>query len=97
MHKEVWVHPVGRWAWLMRDPAGPALVEGEADSNVEFIPTGARSGTVVQAVPVQGKFRAMLPEGIYTVRCNGLEQSRVFLPAGTYRLDLRPGRAMGLW
>ena len=28
--KEVWVHPVGRWIWLMRDLAGPATVEGSA-------------------------------------------------------------------
>ena len=26
--KEVWVHPVGRWIWLMRDLAGPAILEG---------------------------------------------------------------------
>jgi len=93
-YKEVWVHPVGRWIWLMRDLAGPALVEGEADSIVEFIPTGARSGSVLRAIPAHGKFRAMLPEGNYTVRSHGLEQTRVFLPAGTYHLDLRPGRAM---
>src|SRR5208337_67873 len=93
-YKEVWVHPVGRWIWLMRDLAGPALVEGEADSTVEFIPNGARSGSILRAIPAQGKFRAMLPEGNYTVRCHGLEQARGFLPAGTYHLDLRPGRAM---
>ena len=35
-YKEVWVHPVTRWIWLMRDLAGPALVEGQAGAPVEF-------------------------------------------------------------
>ncbi len=39
-YKEVWVHPVARWIWLMRDLAGPALVEGQADAPVEFVATG---------------------------------------------------------
>ena len=127
-YKEVWVHPVARWIWLMRDLAGPALVEGQADSTVEFIPNiqddrtlqrssadwqsavspiGNRQsagtyetlnssgpGAVIQANPTNGQFRAMLPEGKYTVRCQGEEQTRVFLPAGTYHLDLRPGQAL---
>src|SRR5437762_11363097 len=40
-YKEVWVHPVARWIWLMGDLAGPALVEGEAESLVEFVKTGS--------------------------------------------------------
>jgi len=36
----------------------------------------------------------MLPEGKYTVRCQGEEQTRVLLPAGTYHLDLRTGHAL---
>jgi hypothetical protein len=36
----------------------------------------------------------MLPEGKYTVRCHGEEQARVFLPAGIYHMDLRPGQAL---
>ena len=35
-YKEVWVHPVGRWIALMRDLAGPALVEGQAAGPVVF-------------------------------------------------------------
>ena len=90
-YKEVWVHPVARWIWLMRDLAGPALVEGQADSSVEFIPTGAGQNAVLHAVPTNGQFRVMLPEGKYTVRCQGAEQERIFLPTGTYQLDLRRG------
>jgi hypothetical protein len=93
-YKEVWVHPVARWIWLMRDLAGPALVEGQADSPVEFIANGSGPGTVTRANPTNGQFRAMLPEGKYTVRCHGEEQARIFLPADTYHLDLRPGHAL---
>src|SRR5712691_7912912 len=78
----------------MRDLAGPALVEGQADSLVEFIANSSRPGIVTQANPTNGQFRAMLPEGKYTVRCHGEEQRKIFLPAGTYHLDLRPGWAL---
>ncbi len=93
-YKEIWVHPVGRWIWLMRDLAGPALVEGQAGSTVEF-----KDATYGQQIEVKpdlgtGRFRAMLPEGKYTVRSNGEEQTRTFLPGGTYNLDLRGGRAL---
>jgi len=93
-YKEVWGHPVGRWIWLMRDLAGPALVEGEADSPVDFIPTHAGASAATRAKPVDGRFRSELPEGSYTVRCHGMEQGQVFLPAGTYHLDLRPDHAL---
>jgi hypothetical protein len=93
-YKEVWVHPVARWIWLMRDLAGPALVEGQADSPVEFIPNSSGPATISRANPKNGPFRAMLPEGKYTVRCHGEEQARIFLAAGTYHLDLRPGHAL---
>jgi len=93
-YKEVWVHPVARWIWLMRDLAGPALVEGQADSPVEFVATGVTPRSAIRAIPVQGRFRVSLPEGKYHLRCHGEEQSRVFLPAGTYHLDLRRGRAL---
>jgi hypothetical protein len=93
-YKEVWVHPVARWIWLMRDLAGPALVEGQADSPVEFTTAGSSPDSVIRVIPAQGQFRAMLPEGRYTVRCHGEEQTHVFLPAGTYHLELRSGRAL---
>jgi hypothetical protein len=93
-YKEVWVHPVARWIWLMRELAGPALVEGQADSPVEFIAISSGPSAVIRANPTSGQFRAMLPEGKYTVRCHGEEQVRIFLPAGTYHLDLRPGHTL---
>src|SRR5262249_22718320 len=71
----------------------PALVEGQADSPVEFVNTGVRSGEVTRVVPVHGQFRVMLAEGKYTVHCGRQAQSRVFLPAGKYQLDLRAGRS----
>ena len=93
-YKEVWVHPVGRWIWLMRDLAGPALVEGKSDAVVEFCPLGLNQNAVTKVQPVNGQFRATLPEGKYRVECHGQEQTLVCLPAGQYHLDLRPGRAL---
>src|SRR4029077_20579737 len=62
-YKEVWVHPVGRWIWLMRDLAGPALVEGQADSTVEFIANSSAPSSLTRVNPMNGQFRTMLPEG----------------------------------
>jgi hypothetical protein len=93
-YKEVWVHPVARWLWLMSDLAGPALIEGEADSPVEFISEEAAPNSIVKAKPAKGHFRVFLPEGKCLVRCHEAEQAQTFLPTGLYRLDLRPGRAL---
>jgi hypothetical protein len=91
-YKEIWSHPDGRWIWLMRDLAGPALVEGYAISAVEFTETSTGRKMMIPADPVTGHFRSMLPEGIYRIRCQGEEMERTFLPAGIYNLDLRPGK-----
>ena len=93
-YKEIWQNPVARWMYLMRDLAGPALVEGQADDAVEFKET--ISGQAVEEKPdsTTGHFRVMLPEGKYTIRCKSEEQTRTFLPSATYRLDLRSGRVL---
>ena len=93
-YKEVWVHPVARWIWLSRDLAGPALVEGQAGATVEFQETASGQRITAQPDSATGRFRALIPEGEYTARCLGEEERRTFLPAGSYRLDLRPGRAL---
>jgi hypothetical protein len=93
-YKEVWVHPVGRWIWLMRDLAGPAIVEGKAEAAVEFSLVGSKPKDSFTVHPVNGQFRATLNEGRYTVKSGGEEQTQVFLPAGVYHLDLRPGRSL---
>ena len=93
-YKEVWVHPVACWIGLMRDLAGPVLVEGLADSTVEFILNDSRSNSVSTAKPSNGRFRVLLPQGKYLVRCHGQEQTETFLPADLYHLDLRPGHGL---
>jgi len=97
-YKEVWNHPVGRWIWLMRDLAGPAIVQGQAGSIVEFLieseDTLYGQRIAVRPELANGRFRAVLPEGKYRVRCQGEEQARTFLPGGSYELDLRPGRGV---
>ena len=93
-YKEVWVHPVGRWIWLMRDLAGPALVEGEADAAVQFVPAGPKQKPILTIHPVNGRFRTTLPEGRYILKSHGEQQTQVCLSTGVYHLDLRSGRML---
>ena len=92
-YKEVWVHPVGRWIALMRELAGPALVEGQAAGPVVFQEKNWGRKLEVQPDPATGNFRAFVPEGRYTVRSRDCETERTFLSAGTYNLNLRPGQS----
>jgi hypothetical protein len=94
--KEVWVVPVSRWIWIMRDLAGPALVNGFAAGGVrdaiEF--REVKSGRITRVDPGSGAsgFRAMLAEGEYQVSSGGSKKSVTLLPGGTYSLDFREGR-----
>lgn len=93
-YKEVWVHPVARWIWLMTDLAGPALVEGSAGSVVEFKETTCGHRFTVDPDPGTQRFRVMLPEGRYIAAGSGMQRSLTCLPGGTYRLDLRAGQTL---
>jgi hypothetical protein len=96
VYKEVWVHPAARWLWLMRDVAGPALLEGRAAPGtraVELVET-TTSRTIALDAAVDGAFRAFVPAGEYVVRAAGIETRVALLPGGTHRVDLRPGRAL---
>jgi hypothetical protein len=93
-YKEVWVNTVARWIFLMRDLAGPALVEGHASSPVEFQDTSDGQQIEVKPDAASGWFRAMLPEGKYTVRSGGEQQTCTLLHGATYHLDLRAGRVL---
>lgn len=91
VYKEVWVHPVSRWLWLMRDLAGPALVEGQVG------PGGGRAVTLTDAtgrtdsitVEADGVFKAFVPAGDYTVRSGDRRIRMAALSGGTHRVDLR--------
>ena len=96
-YKEVWVHPVTRWLGLMRDLAGPAVVEGSAppaggDVTFREIHSGARA--VARPDAKTGRFRAVLPAGLYDVRCGPVRKKASLLPMADYRLDLTPRRAL---
>lgn len=92
-YKEVWVHPVARWVWLMRDLCGPAMVDAQAPASVIFTDMNTGQQTIL-APDTAGVFHSMLPEGRYLVKCNGEEQTQTFLPAADYHLDLRPDHAL---
>ena len=97
-YKEVWVHPVARWFWLMQDLEGPALVEGVTTAGtrepVEFRPAVGSGTTGVTPDLVTGQIRAWLPQGHYTVSQGGVRVSLALLPGSTRRVDLRRGQAV---
>jgi hypothetical protein len=95
-YKEVWVHPVARWIWLMKNLAGPALVDGRASAPVEFIDAAYGQKAVIQTDAKTGSFRATLPQGVYRVISGASEETRTFLPGASYQLDLRAGKALDL-
>jgi Glycosyl hydrolase family 9/Cellulase N-terminal ig-like domain len=93
--KEVWVHPTGRWIWVLRDLAGAPLVEGVAARGqpLQFreVSTG-RTTLIVSGA--NGRFRESLPEGEYEILGDpqGTPPLRTIalLPGGSYFLDLTP-------
>jgi hypothetical protein len=93
-YKEVWVHPVACWIWLMATLNGPVVVEGRAGAAVEFKTTPGGNSVSVKPDAISGRFRATLPQGHYLIRENGIDLHRTLLSGVTYDLDLRPGRAV---
>jgi hypothetical protein len=93
-YKEVWVHPVASWLALMPDLSGPAVVEGRADSPIEFSETSRGQSIQVDPDPASGQFRVKLPQGRYTVQGRAGKETQTFLPGETYHLDLRSGHVL---
>jgi hypothetical protein len=89
-YKEIWVHPVSRWVWLLKDLEGPAMVEGKANGAILFKSVSSQQNINIP-VDKAGHFKVMLPEGKYTVIGNGVSQTQTFLPGSNYNLDLRSG------
>lgn len=87
-YKEIWVHPVSRWVWLLNDVEGPAMVEGKASGIIVFKNVGSSQSISITADKA-GHFKAMIPEGKYLVTSNGNSQTQIFLPGSNYNLDLR--------
>jgi len=92
-YKEVWVHPVATWLAVMPDLSGPALVEGKADSLIEFNETSHGQSIKVTPDPA-GQFRVTLPQGRYTVQGTAGKETQTFLPGETYHLDFRSGHVL---
>jgi len=92
-YKEIWVHPPGRWLWLLSSLAGPAIAEGLADGPVTFKDLKTGEETTAWPDASTQHFRIALPEGRYGIRSKKEEQNRDFLPGGSYNIDLRPGKS----
>ena len=85
--KEVWVHPVGRWIWLMRDLAGPAALEGSAKTPVQVrdISTGRISRIATD--PKTGRFHSSVPQGEYELTAGALKRQMTVLPGESYSVN----------
>jgi hypothetical protein len=94
--KEVWVHPVARWIWLMRDLAGPAQISGRTNQGarepLKFRERKTGKTTRIDTDPATNTFRTLLAEGEYEVIAAGAKRTMVLLPGGSYEFDFRPGR-----
>ena len=97
VYKEVWVHSVARWLWLMQDLAGPGLVDGRlapGDGKVEFLEFSSGRVRSTSENRSGASFRSFLPAGAYTVRAGDRRVNVHVLPGGAYHLDLRPGNIL---
>jgi hypothetical protein len=97
-YKEVWTQPVGEWVWLMGDLSGPAVVRGIIDTNstapVRFANRATGKLTDATVNQTNGTFRAVIPQGKYTVESGPVRTSLTALSAGSYQLDLRREKAV---
>ncbi|HVW95206.1 MAG TPA: glycoside hydrolase family 9 protein [Mucilaginibacter sp.] len=85
-YKEIWVHPVSRWVWLLDDVGGLAMVTGKAGGKVTFKAEGSSQAVTVDP-DHSGHYKVMLPQGRYTVTCDGNSCLKTFLPGSDYTLD----------
>ena len=53
VYKEVWVHPVSRWLWLMADLTGTGLAEARTKRSVDFSVTTAKMASGELAITVR--------------------------------------------
>ncbi len=81
--KEVWVHPVGRWIWLMRDLAGPAMLEGSTKTPVQL--RDVATGRISNLAP--GRFHTAVPQGEYELTAGALKRRVVMLPGESYSVN----------
>jgi hypothetical protein len=97
-YKEVWTQPVGEWIWLMGDLSGPAVVRGMVETHsgasVRFVNRETGKSTDANINPTNGTFRAVVPQGQYTVESGAVRTSLTALSAGSYQLDLRRDKAV---
>jgi hypothetical protein len=86
--KEVWVHPVGRWIWLMRDVAGPAALEGSAKTPVQLRDIATGKISRIATDPKTGRFRTAVPQGEYELTAGALKRQMTVLPGESYSVNL---------
>jgi hypothetical protein len=95
--KEVWVHPTGRWIWILNDLAGSPVVDVTVgpSQTVEF--RNSASGKVTRfPSDAQGRIHASVPQGDYEIAAGSQRRRMALLPAGSYTVDLRPERNVDL-
>jgi hypothetical protein len=85
--KEVWVHPVGRWIWLMRDLAGPAVLQGVSKTPVQLRDLATGKISRIPPDPSTGHFYTTAPQGEYELTTGTLKRRITVLPGEGYQVD----------
>ena len=89
-YKEIWVHPVARWVWLLKDLYGTGRFKGKAPDVVKLQSLIDGKTTTIMPDPSTGSFTADIAEGNYVASCDGRQQKITVLPGCIVELDLRP-------
>ncbi|MEI9970860.1 MAG: glycoside hydrolase family 9 protein [Ignavibacteriota bacterium] len=97
--KEVWVHPVGRWIWILNDLAGSPVVEAFAGQGntqpVRF--RNMLTSKIFSVTPdASGKLRTTVPEGDYEISLGTQQRKMSLLPGGNYSVDMTPGHNLNV-
>jgi len=84
VYKEVWIKSVLHYLWLAADFCGGAYVEGFG--SVEFVRQDTGEVYTSAPCPKTGWYEFELPPGVYSVRRNGKEEIKSFVPAKQYTI-----------
>ena len=88
-YTEMFVLPVYRWLDIMRDIAGPAIIEGQADKTVKFEEIKTKKVAEIKPDSKTGLFRTTLPAGTYQISSGNRQKTITLLPAQICKLDLK--------
>ena len=95
--KEIWVVPVSRFLWNAAYQGMPAFIRGSLQgTGVNNISVTGQGTDIIKPVPVDadGKFRACLPAGHYSINYGTGQNTLNLVSGGNYNLELNTARSI---